>query len=79
MDNQIYPTLLKEHINTVLLPSLLNVTKKTISKKISQCWLYHLGYYQKQHMKGVYWDGHECKDVKACRVEYLVEINKLKK
>ena len=79
MDNQINPTLLKEHINTVLLPSLSNVTKKTISTKTSQRWLYRLGYHWKQHTKGVYWDGHERKDVKARRVEYLAEMNQLEK
>jgi hypothetical protein len=55
----------------VLLPSLSNVAKKSISKKTT------LGYRRKRHAKGVYWGGHERKDVRERRGEYLAEMAEL--
>jgi len=63
----------------VLLPSLANEAKKSISNRTAQQWLYLLGYCQKRHTQGIYWDGHERKDVKAQRTEYLAEMAQLEK
>jgi hypothetical protein len=55
------------------LPSL-SLKKKTVSVRHCQRWLWKLGYRRKRHHKGVYWDGHERKDVKKRRKEYLAEL-----
>ncbi|KAJ7882883.1 hypothetical protein B0H13DRAFT_1890653 [Mycena leptocephala] len=68
------PKLLQHHINETLLPSLA-LKKKTISIRQCQRWLWRLGYRRKRHQKGVYWDGHERKDVKRRRKEFLAELH----
>ncbi|KAJ7150019.1 hypothetical protein C8R43DRAFT_1088096 [Mycena crocata] len=60
------PKLLQQHINETLLPSIA-LKKTRVSISHCQCWLWKLGYRRKRHHKGVYWDGHECKDVKKRR------------
>jgi hypothetical protein len=71
---QVNPKLLQRHINETLLPSL-SLKKKTVSIRHCQRWLWRLGYRCKRHQKGVYWDGHERKDVKRRRKEYLAELH----
>ncbi|KAJ7794205.1 hypothetical protein B0H14DRAFT_3888832 [Mycena olivaceomarginata] len=66
--------LLQHHINETLLPSLA-LKKKTVSIRHCQRWLWRLGYRRKRHQKGVYWDGHERKDVKRRRKEFLAELH----
>jgi hypothetical protein len=61
------------HINETLLPSLA-LKKTTVSIRTCQRWLWKLGYRRKRHQKGVYWDGHERKDVKQRRKAYLAEL-----
>ncbi|KAJ6581297.1 hypothetical protein B0H19DRAFT_1060907 [Mycena capillaripes] len=53
------PKLLQQHVIKTLLPSLS--LKKT-------------SYRRKKHTKGVYWDGHERKDIKMHRKEYIAEL-----
>lgn len=60
------------HVND-LLPSL-SLRKKTLSLRQARRWLWCLGYRRKRHSKGVYWDGHERKDVRKRRTEYLAEL-----
>ncbi|KAF8912422.1 hypothetical protein CPB85DRAFT_1375741 [Mucidula mucida] len=72
------PQLLRKHVNKMLL-LLLNLQKKTISVKQAWRWLYNLGYRRKKYSKGVYWDGHERKDVKKRRVEYIAELTGIKR
>ncbi|KAJ7466086.1 hypothetical protein FB451DRAFT_1138157 [Mycena latifolia] len=67
------PKLLQHHINETLLPSL-SLKKKTVSVRHCQRWLWKLGYCCRHHQKGVYWDGHEWKDVKKRCKEYLAEL-----
>ncbi|KAK7065030.1 DDE family endonuclease [Favolaschia claudopus] len=67
------PKLLQRHINETLLPSL-SLKKQTVSVRHCQRWLWRLGYRRKRYHKGVYWDGHERKDVKKRRKEYLAEL-----
>ncbi|KAJ6533251.1 hypothetical protein B0H19DRAFT_1081407 [Mycena capillaripes] len=61
------------HINETLLPSLA-LQKKTISIRQCQRWLWRLGYRRRGYQKGVYWDGHERKDVRQRRKEFLAEL-----
>jgi hypothetical protein len=61
------------HINETLLP-LLALKKTTVSIRTCQRWLWKLGYCRKRHQKGVYWDGHEQKDVKQRCKAYLAEL-----
>ncbi|KAJ7128547.1 hypothetical protein C8R44DRAFT_732881 [Mycena epipterygia] len=68
------PKLLQRHINETLLPSLA-LKKKTVSIRHCQRWLWRLGYRRKRQQKGVYWDGHERKDVKRRRKEFLAELH----
>ncbi|EIW73824.1 hypothetical protein CONPUDRAFT_68340 [Coniophora puteana RWD-64-598 SS2] len=63
------PTLLQHHVNEHLFPSL-KLRKTSISKRQARRWLYRLGYRLKSHQKGVYWDGHERKDVRKHRQEF---------
>ncbi|KAJ7161449.1 hypothetical protein C8R43DRAFT_859411, partial [Mycena crocata] len=72
------PILLRRHVNDVLLPSL-NMKKKSFSTRQCRRWLYRLGYCRKKHMKGVYWDGHERKDVKKQRKEYCRLVKELER
>ncbi|KAJ7690180.1 hypothetical protein B0H17DRAFT_1201760 [Mycena rosella] len=67
------PTLLQRHVNSTLLPSL-SKKKTTISIRHCQRWLWGLGYRRKRHHIGVYWDGHERKDIKKRRKAYLAEL-----
>ncbi|KAF8211778.1 hypothetical protein K438DRAFT_58293 [Mycena galopus ATCC 62051] len=67
------PKLLQKHVNETLLPSLA-LKKKIITIRQRQRWLWKLGYRRKRHTKGVYWDGHERKDVKQRRKAYLAEL-----
>lgn len=39
----------------------------------ARLWLIRLGYRRKKHSKGIYYDGHERKDVRKRRAEYLKE------
>jgi hypothetical protein len=64
---------LQQHINETLLPSL-SLKKTVVSVRHCQRWLWKLGYRRKRHHKGVYWDGHERKDIKKHRKEYLAEL-----
>ncbi|CAK5262529.1 unnamed protein product [Mycena citricolor] len=64
---QVTPQLLRDHVNTTLLPSLMESKKTSISTRQACRWLYILGYRRKQHQKGVYWDGHERTDVRKHR------------
>jgi ribosomal protein L25 (general stress protein Ctc) len=70
---QVNPKLLQQHVNETLLPSL-SFKKKTVFVRHCQRWLWKLGYRRKTHHKGVYGDGHERKDVKKRRKEYLAEL-----
>ncbi|KAJ7182123.1 hypothetical protein C8R46DRAFT_985245 [Mycena filopes] len=67
------PKLLQQHVNETLLPSL-SLKKTTVSVRHCQRWLWKLGYRRMRHHKGVYWDGHERKDVRKRRKEYLAEL-----
>ncbi|KAF7342874.1 DDE family endonuclease [Mycena sanguinolenta] len=67
------PKLLQKHVNETLLPSLA-LKKNIITIRQCQRWLWKLGYRRKRHTKGVYWDGHERKDVKQRRKAYLAEL-----
>ncbi|KAJ7440629.1 hypothetical protein B0H11DRAFT_2252749 [Mycena galericulata] len=60
----------------IVLPSLA-LKKKTVSIRHCQRWLWRLGYRRKRHQRGVYWDGHERKDVKQRRRprEFLAELH----
>ncbi|KAJ7805896.1 hypothetical protein B0H13DRAFT_2387426 [Mycena leptocephala] len=68
------PKLLQQPVNETLLPAL-SFQKKTISVRQCQRWLWKLGYRRKTHQKGVYLDGHEQKDVKKRRKEYLAKLD----
>ncbi len=70
---QVTPKLLQTHLNTTLLPSL-QLSKRQLSLRQARHWLWKLGYRRKRHSKGVYWDGHERKDVKQRRKAYLAEL-----
>jgi hypothetical protein len=70
---QVNPKLLQRHINETLLPSL-SLKKTTVSVRHCQRWLWKLGYRRKRHHIGVYWDGHERKDVKRRRKAFLAEL-----
>ncbi|KAJ7123021.1 hypothetical protein C8R44DRAFT_735628 [Mycena epipterygia] len=72
------PKLLQRHINETLLPSL-SLKKTTVSIRHCQRWLWKLGYRRKRHHVGVYWDGHERKDVKKHRKAYLAELEAFEK
>ncbi|RDX46401.1 hypothetical protein OH76DRAFT_1457190 [Lentinus brumalis] len=61
--------LLQTHLNTTLLPSF-DLVKKSLSLWQARRWLWRLGY-------RVYWDGHERKDMKKRRKEYLEEMEKI--
>jgi hypothetical protein len=41
--------------------------------------MWRLGYRRKRHTKGVYWDGHERKDVVKRRKEFLAEMEAIEK
>ncbi|EIM80914.1 uncharacterized protein STEHIDRAFT_67794 [Stereum hirsutum FP-91666 SS1] len=69
---KITPKLLLRHVNDHLLPSL-NLKKKSISLSTARSWLICLGYRRKKHSKGIYYDGHERKDVRKRRMVYLKE------
>ncbi|CAK5267144.1 unnamed protein product [Mycena citricolor] len=73
---KVNPKLLQQYVNETLLPSH-NLRKKSISRRQSRRWLYRLGYRRKQHSKGVYWDGHERKDVKKHRAEFIAQMSDL--
>ncbi|KAL1949585.1 hypothetical protein VTO73DRAFT_8466 [Trametes versicolor] len=73
---KVSPKLLQTHLNTTLLPSLSH-SKKTLSLRQARRWLWRLGYRRKRHTKGVYWDGHERKDVKKRRKAYLEELEQI--
>jgi hypothetical protein len=70
---QVSPKLLRQHVCETLFPSL-RVGKSMISLRTARRWLQRLGYRQKKHTKGVYWDGHERKDVRRRRAAYLKEM-----
>ena len=39
----------------------------SIHEETARKWLHHLGFSQKGHHKGVYFDGHERDDVESCQ------------
>jgi hypothetical protein len=67
------PSLLQKHLNCKILPNA-GLRKLSISRRQVRRWLRRLGYRRKAHSKGVYWDGHERKDVVKRRKEYLQEL-----
>jgi hypothetical protein len=70
---QISPKMLQEQVNTHILPSL-NEKKTWISMTWARKCLISMGYQQKHHAKGIYYDGHEHKDVVKRRREYINEV-----
>ncbi|KDQ61785.1 hypothetical protein JAAARDRAFT_45287 [Jaapia argillacea MUCL 33604] len=75
---EVNPKLLQQHVNETLLPSL-KLRKKTVSVRQAQHWLWRLGYHRKWHSKGVYYDGHEQKDVKQWQQVFLTEMNDIER
>ena len=75
----ITPVLLQRHVNETLLPEFQKSHKKSISLRQSRRWLYRLGYRQMRHKKGVYWDGHERKDVVKRRMEFLAQMQAIER
>ncbi|EJD34753.1 hypothetical protein AURDEDRAFT_75916, partial [Auricularia subglabra TFB-10046 SS5] len=73
----ITPQLLRKHLNEVLLPALGVKRKKSVSVRTAVRWMWKLGYKRRRHRKGVYWDGHERKDVVKARVAYLARMKTL--
>lgn len=72
----ITPQLLRKHLNEVLLPTL-HRSKKSISLRTAIRWMWRLGYKRRRHKKGVYWDGHERKDVVKTRKTFLARLKEL--
>ncbi|KIJ24318.1 hypothetical protein M422DRAFT_56449 [Sphaerobolus stellatus SS14] len=73
------PLLLRKHVTEAVLPSLSDISKKSISLCTARKWMWALGFRQKRHSKGVYYDGHERKDVKEHRHKFLEVMNELAK
>ena len=71
---QVTPKKLQKHVNEVLFPTL-EFKKCLISLRQSQQWLKMLGFHRKRHTKGVYWDGHERKDVQVHRQWFLDQLD----
>ena len=67
--------MLQQHVNSIL-PSL-NLKKMHISHRSAWQWLWRLGYHCKKHTKGVYWDGHEWKDVWKQHKAFLAKVEEL--
>lgn len=78
---EITPIRLQQHVNGVIIPSLLsaqpNNTPQTISVRTARSWLRKLGYFRTQAKKGVYIDGHDRPDVITARNEFLDCVKEL--
>ncbi|KAI0029008.1 hypothetical protein K488DRAFT_57317 [Vararia minispora EC-137] len=76
---KVNPLLLMRHINEHILPSLQGIHKARVGETWARSTLLSMGYRRKKHSKGVYFDGHERADVKKRRVEFLNEIEGVKR
>ncbi|EIW81271.1 hypothetical protein CONPUDRAFT_26680, partial [Coniophora puteana RWD-64-598 SS2] len=74
---EITPLILQRRVNEHVLPSLKS-SKTCVSESWARGVLIQLGYRSKSHKKGVYFDGHERKDVRQHRQQFLNEFNDVK-
>lgn len=64
-------------VNNVIIPNLgLDLGGQKISEQCARRWLIKLGYRITEVRKGIYFDGHECEDVKEYRKWFLDEVAK---
>ena len=70
---KITPKILQQQINAHILPSL-NTNKQNVSLTWARQCLVFMGYRNKRHVKGIYYDGHERKDVVKWREAYIKEM-----
>ena len=56
---------------------IFNTYGVTICRETARSWLHNLGFSQKNHLKGVYFDGHERNDVVEYRSEFVSKVLEL--
>lgn len=78
---EITPSRLQQHVNYVIIPTLLpshpNNTPQTISVQTARSWMRKLGYIRTRAKKGIYIDGHDRPDVIEARKEFLDHVKEL--
>ncbi|CAG8652896.1 7579_t:CDS:2, partial [Scutellospora calospora] len=69
----------KQYIDSAILPEYTGGTRKSISLRTAKRWLNVLGCQFKKYRKGMYFDGHERRDVVEYQSKFLEEIKNLER
>ncbi|CAG8503577.1 10811_t:CDS:2, partial [Scutellospora calospora] len=69
--NGVSPSQFKQYIDSAILPEYTGGTRKSISLRTAKRWLNVLGCQFKKYQKGMYFDGHERRDVVEYRREKM--------